>query len=115
MPPAPSHSPDPPPADDEWDPVFIHSRREARLIVLVWLVAMLWTVPYCYFTGFRKEGESPEVTFILGMPDWVFWGIAAPWMVANLFTVWFCFGYFVDDDLGRDPDEADSDAAKESV
>ena len=39
------------------------------------------------------------------MPDWVFWGIAVPWLVCVLFTTWFCFFYMADDDLGRDPDE----------
>ena len=27
---------------------------------------------------------------MLGFPDWVFWGVVTPWMVANAFTFWFC-------------------------
>lgn len=86
-------------ATTEWDPVFLHSRREAILIVATWFAALLWTVPYCYLNGFQTTDAPREVEFILGMPDWVFWGVAAPWMVCNLVTVWFCFAYFVDDDL----------------
>ena len=33
---------------------------------------------------------------------WIFWGVAAPWIAANLFTFWFCAHYMVDDDLGEE-------------
>lgn len=92
----------------EWDPVFLHSKREAIVIISTWVVALLWTVPYCYFNGYQSAESPREVSFILGMPDWVFWGVATPWMVANLFTVWFCFGYMVDDDLEVGSAHADS-------
>jgi len=39
------------------------------------------------------------------MPSWVVWGIAVPWIVADIFTVWFCFFYMKDDDLGLSPEE----------
>jgi hypothetical protein len=39
------------------------------------------------------------------MPDWSFWGVAAPWGLCLLFSAWFCFGYMADDDLGRDQEE----------
>ncbi|HUG18894.1 MAG TPA: DUF997 family protein [Planctomycetaceae bacterium] len=99
----------PPKTDDsDWDPVYIHSRREAILIICTWLVALLWTVPYCYLNGYLPAEVSREVTFIWGMPSWVFYGIACPWMIANLFTVWFCFGFFEDDDLGENDPEGSS-------
>jgi hypothetical protein len=31
--------------------------------------------------------------------------VALPWAVCLAFSVWFCFVYMADDDLGRDPDE----------
>ena len=31
-----------------WDPVFLHSRREALVIFAVWLAALAWAVPFCY-------------------------------------------------------------------
>lgn len=88
--------------EPEWDPVFLHSRREAIVIVATWFVALIWTVPFCYLNGFQPESGAREVTFILGMPSWVFYGIACPWMAANLVTVWFCFGYFQVDELGEE-------------
>ena len=36
---------------------------------------------------------------MLGIPTWAFWGIAAPWILANAFTVWFCFRFMEDDPL----------------
>ena len=37
----------------------------------------------------------------LGVPVWVFWSIVIPWMLANIFTFWFCLFYMADDDLGE--------------
>ena len=36
---------------------------------------------------------------VLGFPSWVFWGIALPWLAANLFTFWFCLFRMKDDPL----------------
>ena len=85
--------------ESQWDPVYLHARKEAALILGVWFVAFLWTVPFCYFNGYDSQIDVKELTFILGMPSWVFWGIAVPWMCCNLVTIWFCFGYFSEDDL----------------
>jgi len=79
------------PTDLEWDPVYLHARKEAWLILGVWFLAMLWTLPVSYFNGFDSQVDIEQVTFIWGMPSWVFWGIGLPWMVANLITIWFCF------------------------
>jgi hypothetical protein len=80
-----------------------HARREGLLIMGVWAVALTWTVAYSYMLGYGRDPES--VRLILGIPDWVFWSVVAPWGVCLLFTIWFCFGIMADDDLGRDVDE----------
>ncbi|MDG2389167.1 MAG: DUF997 family protein [Planctomycetaceae bacterium] len=85
--------------DPQWDPVYLHARKEAMLILGVWFLALLWTLPVSYYNGFDSQIEIEQVTFIWGMPSWVFWGVGLPWMVANLITVWFCFFYFSADDL----------------
>ena len=79
-----------------WDPVFLHSRREALVIFAVWLAALAWAVPFCYLTGYGAGGAPAT---ILGIPSWAFWGIAVPWILANAFTVWFCFRFMEDDPL----------------
>lgn len=90
-------------ADDEvtkeFDPVFINSRREAILITVVWLCAMLWSVPYCYINGYPVNFDSDTFQTVWGIPAWVFWGIGVPWVVANMLTIAFCVFVMKDDDL----------------
>lgn len=89
---------------------FRHARREAILIFLAWAVALVWAVPYCYFAGFTTSPETldPEtMPLILGIPSWVFWGIGLPWLAADVFTIWLCFFYMEDDDLGEAHEGAD--------
>jgi hypothetical protein len=80
-----------------------HARREGLLLMAVWAVALLWSCGYSRIFGYERSAD--DITLILGMPDWVFWGIAIPWVICVVFTVWFCFFFMADDDLGRDPDE----------
>jgi len=69
----------------------------------VWAVALVWSVGYAGLFGYNRPADS--IRLILGMPDWVFWSIVVPWVLALLFSVWFCFFYMADDDLGEDRDE----------
>ncbi len=64
------------------------SRRELLFILLTWLGCGLWVIVYCGLYGYNLAPENISTTF--GFPDWVFWGIAAPWMGANVVTFWFC-------------------------
>lgn len=92
------------PTDDtesmEVDPVFINSKREAWIILGLWVAALLWSVPYCYMNGFSSGVDPESIETTMGIPSWVFWGIALPWLVADIFTVWFCLSYMKEDDLG---------------
>ena len=67
-------------------------------------MALIWAVPYCYLNGYNVA-DPENIKTVFGIPAWLFWGIAAPWIAANLFTTWFCFAYMQDDDLGENPDE----------
>ncbi len=92
------------PSDDtgslELDPVFLNSKREAWIILGLWGAMLLWAVPYCYINGFQAGLDPEEVELTFGLPSWVFWGIAFPWLVADVFTIWFCLLYMKKDDLG---------------
>lgn len=92
------------PSDDtgslKLDPVFINSKREAWIILGLWGLMLLWAVPYCYVNGFQAGLDPEEVELTFGLPSWVFWGIAFPWLVADVFTIWFCLFYMKEDDLG---------------
>ena len=92
---------------EQFDPTFVHSRREALIIFTVWAAALLWAVPYCSLYGYGYDPNNFRT--ILGMPAWVFWGLAVPWLVADVFTAWFCFFYMADDDLGADDESNAAD------
>lgn len=88
------------------DPVFLHSRREAVVILGVWALSLLWTVPYCYLNGYQSPAAPEELPIVLGMPAWVFWGIAVPWVVCGLISIALCLWFIQDDDLGETAEKA---------
>lgn len=90
----------PSPDNVQYHPTFLHSRREALIIFCIWVACLLWAVPYCYLTGYGHPIDPDNLSTVLGIPSWVFWGIFAPWLVADAFTIWFCFFYMQDDELG---------------
>jgi hypothetical protein len=77
-----------------------HARREGLIIMAVWGISLLWSMIVGYFMGYRRKAE--EMSLILGMPDWVFWSVVLPWALCFAFSIWFCFVFMADDDLGRD-------------
>jgi hypothetical protein len=80
-----------------------HARREGLLVMAVWAICLVWSVGSGYLLGYQRSPE--DIRLILGMPDWVFWSVVLPWVLCLLFSIWFCFAYMADDDLGSDPDE----------
>ena len=90
----------PDPSQYELDPVFLHSKREARFILVTFLLFAFYTVGVSYGLGTADpDEEQTRAILILGVPHWVFWGIVTPWFAANLVTGWFCFFYMKDDPL----------------
>jgi hypothetical protein len=89
-----------PPRDD---PVLCSARREALVVLAVWLAAMAYTVGYCYSFGYGRDPET--LAFVFGFPDWVFWGIVTPWTLCTMFSAWFAFAFMTDDDLGAEQAE----------
>ena len=106
------------------DPVYSQARREAGLVLTLWACCFLYTVPFCYLTGYLTHASptpsfGPSVDQLsssldgwdrnpdslttplgLGIPDWVFYGVALPWVGCIIITFWFCLFYFREDDLG---------------
>lgn len=87
------------------DPVLTSSRREALLVVAIWAVACSYSVGVCYAWGYDRDAAT--LTYVLGFPDWIFWGIVVPWTACTL--ICFVLAYFViaDDDLGAEQAEAE--------
>lgn len=85
------------------DPVLVSSRREALITVSIWAVACVYSLVVCYRYGYERDAAT--LTYILGFPDWIFWGVIVPWTVCT--GLCFVMAYFVirDEDLGDEQAE----------
>jgi hypothetical protein len=92
------------------DRVLVSARREAIVVFVVWLLALTYTVTVCYFYGYGRDPKSLQ--FVFGFPDWVFWGIIAPWAVCIAFSVFFGARFVRDEKLEEEPAETAVAAAK---
>lgn len=97
----------------EQDSLVRHSRREAVIVFSVWLIAMVSVISYCYLNGYNRKIES--LTFVLGFPDWVFWGVVVPWAACTAFGCWFSFRIMKDDPLGEDLEADSTDAGPQGT
>jgi hypothetical protein len=86
------------------DPVVRSARREATMTMIIWLGAMSYTVGYCWRHAY---GRAEDVNLILGVPDWVLWGIVAPWAVCVGICWWFAYGFMSDESLGKEQEPPD--------
>jgi hypothetical protein len=80
------------------DPIVSTARREALVVALIFICAMSYSVLYCYWNGYHRPPESLSLVF--GVPDWVFWGVVAPWMICLLLSFWFGSTFMHDAELG---------------
>ena len=83
------------------DPLVRSARREAAWSLLVWLGALVYTVGYCSLYAY--DADRP-VTFVWGLPDWVFYGIALPWAVCIVVSSIFALFVMRDEPLGLEED-----------
>jgi hypothetical protein len=86
------------------DPLVRSAGREALVVFGVWLIAMIYTVGYCYLFGYNRPPQ--DVKLVWGVPDWIMWGVFAPWGACYLFSIWFSYGFMRDEDLGAEQPEA---------
>jgi hypothetical protein len=120
------------------DPVYLNCRREAIFILALWACCFVYTVGFCYLTGYASHEPTPQSTgpalgamvgslhdfdrtpeslrspLGLGIPDWVFYGVVMPWLTCIVLTFLFCLFVFKEDDLGPELEDAtasDSEAS----
>ncbi len=89
-----------PPGQPRYDAVYVHSLREAAVIVVMFSIACVWAISVSFSTGYNLA-ETDEVATVLGMPAWVFYAVLLPWVVIDVVAIWFCFFYMQNDDLGE--------------
>jgi hypothetical protein len=83
--------------------VIRHARtalKETWLILITWCVFAAWVIGSCA-RAYQAIGPDVSATAaepptaidplvtVGGLPEWVFWGIAVPWMTATACTVIF--------------------------
>lgn len=91
------------------DPLVRSARREAVVVLLLYLAALAWTVGYSVTYGYGRDPRSIQLVF--GMPDWIVWGVLAPWGGCYLFSLWFGLFFVQDAELGGSPEEESDHAS----
>lgn len=89
------------------DPVLRSARREALIVAVNFVCALGYTMTYCSMYGYNRSAE--DLRFVLGFPDWVFWGVLVPWLVCIAFSFVFASWIMRDEDLGEDPPGAEDE------
>ena len=85
------------------DPVLKSARREALLVLGVWAVACVYSISTCYYLGYYRDAAT--LKYVLGFPDWVFWGIVTPWTVCTALCFLIPVFVITDEDLGPEHEE----------
>jgi hypothetical protein len=91
------------------DPLLQSARREALIVAVLFVVSLAYTVTYCTLFGYNRPAES--LTFILGIPDWVFYGILCPWAVCTAIGCYFSYFLMRDHELEDEVSESDAQLA----
>ena len=79
---------------------FLQTRRELFVILAGFTIFLIWVLLTCWIFGYERQEE--ELNTIFGLPDWVFLGVALPWLGASVFTFWFCLRRLRGDDDSGD-------------
>jgi len=92
--------------NSKYGPVYLNSLRETFLILLTWIVFAIWVVGYSLRYGYNLHSDT--FSTVIGIPEWVFWGIGLPWILAIFITIGFAV-FVVKDDPLEESDEAPTD------
>ncbi len=85
------------------DPVVRTARREALIVVGMWLVAMVYSIGTCYRLGYNRPVS--DLKLVYGFPEWVFWGILVPWVTCTVLSWVFGVLFIRDGHLGEELDD----------
>jgi hypothetical protein len=79
--------------------VLRSSRTEALVVLVIWTLACIISVGISFRYGYQRDPAS--LTFVLGIPDWVFWGVVVPWACCTALSFWVSNFLIADEDLGE--------------
>jgi len=90
---------------DNTDPLVRSSLREALIVAMIWLGALIWSVGVCASMGYNRTEQ--DLQLVWGFPDWIFWGVVVPWLTCAVVS-WLFGAFFVHDgELGQDLGDTD--------
>lgn len=85
------------------EPGVLNAYQETRWILALFVLSLVWCVPYGYLNGYRPVSPEQPLSITWGIPSWVLWGVFAPWLLIDVATVWISLVGMQDDDLGEEP------------
>lgn len=92
----------------EYDPAYLNSLREMRIMLSAWGTCLCWTIGYCWLAAGSVSQTDGEAALMWGFPSWVTIGVIIPWILCGFFSV--CFALF-----GIAEDDEDSTASIRSL
>lgn len=81
------------------DPLLRSARSEAVWVLIIGCCAAAYSLGFCFWFGYGRAGG--DLQFVLGFPDWVFWGIIVPWCICLVLSLWFALFFMTDDELNE--------------
>jgi hypothetical protein len=84
-----------------WDREYLVSLRELWCIFAFFAVMLCWTIGVSYWLGYRDDRGAP-VELIWGAPKWFLFGVAAPWALASIVSIWFALAWMKDDETAEE-------------
>lgn len=92
--------------DSQTDPLVRSARREALIVIGLWLAALIYSLTTCYWLGYNRPVS--ELKLIFGFPEWVFWGVVVPWVTCAVISWVFGMLFVHDGHLGEElPEDSD--------
>jgi uncharacterized membrane protein YhdT len=86
------------------DPLLTSARRETVITFCLWAIAMIYTVGVSVTFGYNRDPAT--LKYVFGFPDWIFWGVVTPWLVATLISAFFALVVMEDAPLSDDEDSS---------
>ncbi len=84
------------------DPLLRSARREMWIATGLWLAAMIATLTVSLGWGYGRDPAT--LTYVLGFPDWIFWGVIVPWASSTVLATIFSLRFMEDAPLGNADD-----------
>lgn len=73
--------------DDGVRKEYLLSLRELKVGVIATVTFIAISCVVSYLMGYLRSPD--EIGYVIGFPDWIFWGVLVPWILIVAFTVYY--------------------------